>query len=91
MKKWILTENGVETEDGETVICGQYDWSTEEITTYTARHHINKLLAAPEMLEALEDLMAEATGQSKSCGHEFYCVCAGDAAGAAIAKARGES
>jgi hypothetical protein len=45
--------------------------------------------AAPELLEALEDLYAQACGMPKSCGHEFTCVCPDDKAKAAITKARG--
>lgn len=36
-----------------------------------------------ELLAALENLMGK-----KSCGHDFDCVCAGDMARAAIAKAK---
>lgn len=48
--------------------------------------------AAPELLEALQLLMAEQTGGNKSCGHNgFTCMCPYEKARAAIAKALGES
>lgn len=50
------------------------------------------MAAAPELLEALQLLMAEQTGGNKSCGHNgFTCMCPYDKARAAIAKALGES
>ena len=50
------------------------------------------IAAAPELLEALQLLMAEQTGGNKSCGHNgFTCMCPYDKARAAIAKALGES
>lgn len=54
--------------------------------------NLNLIAAAPELLEALQLLMAEQTGGNKSCGHNgFTCVCPHDKARAAIAKALGES
>lgn len=47
------------------------------------------IAAAPDLLAALVDVMAQLSGAQKSCGHEGYCICPGDAARAAIAKARG--
>lgn len=50
------------------------------------------MAAAPELLEALQLLMAEQTGGNKSCGHNgFTCMCPYEKARAAIAKALGES
>lgn len=46
--------------------------------------------AAPELLEALQDFMANASGEAESCGHSFECVCRFDKAKAAIAKALGK-
>lgn len=48
------------------------------------------ITAAPELLEALQDFMAESSGNSKSCGHDFECICRFDKARAAIAKALGK-
>ncbi|HHL6261753.1 TPA: hypothetical protein ACQ83P_004201 [Klebsiella pneumoniae] len=49
------------------------------------------IASAPEMLEALQLLMAEQTGGNKSCGHNgFTCTCPYDKARAAIAKALGK-
>ncbi len=48
-------------------------------------------IAAPDLLEALQLLMAEQTGGNKSCGHNgFTCTCPYDKARAAIAKALGK-
>lgn len=50
------------------------------------------IAAAPELLEALQLLMAEQTGGNKSCGHNgFICMCSYNKARAAISKALGES
>lgn len=49
------------------------------------------IAAAPELLEALQLLMAEQTGGNKSCGHNgFTCMCPYDKARTAIAKALGK-
>lgn len=48
------------------------------------------IAAAPELLEALQDFMANDSGNDKSCGHSFECVCRFDKAKAAIAKALGK-
>ncbi|HGH3390645.1 TPA: hypothetical protein ACJIKU_000431 [Citrobacter freundii] len=48
------------------------------------------IAAAPELLEALQDFMAESAGNAKSCGHDFECICRFDKARAAIAKALGK-
>ena len=56
------------------------------------RSNSSIISAAPELLEALQLLMAEQTGGNKSCGHNgFTCMCPYDKARAAIAKALGES
>ncbi|EJJ0354589.1 hypothetical protein NI395_001124 [Salmonella enterica] len=48
------------------------------------------IAAAPELLESLQDFMAESAGNAKSCGHDFECICRFDKARAAIAKALGK-
>lgn len=61
-----------------------------EIEVQVANQNI--MAAAPELLEALQLLMAEQTGGNKSCGHNgFTCTCPYDKARAAISKALGES
>lgn len=56
------------------------------------RANARLIAAAPELLKALQLLMAEQTGGNKSCGHNgFTCMCPYDKARAAIAKALGES
>lgn len=56
------------------------------------KNNAHLIAAAPELLEALQLLMAEQTGGNKSCGHNgFTCMCPYDKARAAIAKALGES
>ena len=47
------------------------------------------IAAAPELLEALEDMMSANGGGKKFCGHGFSCNCAWDKARAAISKAKG--
>lgn len=42
-----------------------------------------------KLREALKGIMAEMWGNPKSCGHDFPCICAGEAARAVLAK--GES
>lgn len=49
-----------------------------------------KMAAAPDLLAALQDFMANASGDTESCGHSFECVCRFDKAKAAIAKALGK-
>lgn len=58
---------------------------TEEYAANT-----NLVTAAPELLEALQDFMAEPSCKPKSCGHELWCSCRFDKARAAIAKALGK-
>ena len=53
-------------------------------------HDANLIAAAPELLDALQDFMANASGEAESCGHSFECVCRFDKAKAAIAKALGK-
>lgn len=48
------------------------------------------IAAAPDLMEALQDFMANASGEAESCGHSFECVCRFDKAKAAIAKALGK-
>ena len=49
------------------------------------------IAAAPELLEALQLVMAEQSGHEKSCGHNgFTCTCPYDKAESAIAKALGQ-
>ena len=44
--------------------------------------------AHDDLVEALRDMLAAATGGRKSCGHDDYlCACPGDKARAALAKA----
>lgn len=60
-----------------------------EIEVQVANQQI--MASAPELLEALQLLMAEQTGGNKSCGHNgFTCICPYDKARAAIAKALGK-
>jgi hypothetical protein len=47
------------------------------------------IAAAPEMLEALKNLLSAICGGPKVCGHGFECICPGDLAREAIAKAEG--
>jgi len=40
-----------------------------------------------QLLDALKGLVASISGGEKPCGHDFTCVCAGDAAREAIKEA----
>lgn len=46
--------------------------------------------AASDLYAALDDALNAAAGASKSCGHDYSCICTWDNARAALAKARGE-
>jgi hypothetical protein len=53
--------------------------------------NLDLIAAAPELLEALQLVMSEQSGGSKSCGHNgFTCTCPYDKAKAAISKALGQ-
>lgn len=68
-------------------IADSWDINTGPIETEA---NARLIAAAPELLEALKDLYAQACGMPKSCGHDFTCICPGDKAKAAIAKAEGK-
>lgn len=59
------------------------------VTELENKHDAKLIAAATELLEALQDFMANASGETESCGHSFECVCRFDKAKAAIAKALG--
>ena len=81
---WKVTDNGgIETEAGETILCGQVDWARGRATTYIAKEHLGTLLAAPDMLEALE-VLADEAGRVEGASPEAI-----EKARAAIAKAKG--
>jgi len=88
---WKLCYDGqLDGADGSRVL--GFDWdSYKEFNDRSDREKANdRLIAArPELLEALRDLLAEASGGTKSCGHDFTCVCAFDKARAAVRKATG--
>jgi hypothetical protein len=89
-KQWKVTGDGVETEDGETVYCSQYDWSTGERTPYLSKRLGPVLLAAPDMLEALE-AVGVALGGLDDVGTSEAIVCNEHTApviNAALAKVR---
>lgn len=71
-------------------------WRAERPDEWTMDEFIRKAKKLEsqnaDLLEALEDMLNQGCGeyQKKSCGHNFYCVCPGDKAVAAIAKARGQ-
>ena len=87
MTTWKVTDNGgIETEAGETILCGQVDWARGRATTYIAKEHLGTLLAAPDMLAALEALYAASTDVRTTT---VDLGSAEEAARAAIAKAKG--
>jgi hypothetical protein len=49
------------------------------------------IAAAPDLLEALKGLLADIGGGTKTCGHDFACICAGDKARGAINRAEGRN
>ena len=57
--KWIKTDDGIETQDGATVVCAQYDCGSGETNLVIAKEHKTVLLAAPALLEALENLVEQ--------------------------------
>jgi hypothetical protein len=57
--KWVANDEGIDTEDGETVLCHQYDWTTGETTMFYSKRFKPALLAVPELLEALQGCIAE--------------------------------
>jgi len=61
---------------------GRIDSSLQGMTEANAR----LIAAAPDLLEACKQLVNAAY---KPCGHQYDCICAGDLARAAIAKAEG--
>lgn len=61
-----------------------------DLRSSQSESNANLIAAAPDLLEALQDFMANASGDEKSCGHSFECVCRFDKAKAAIAKALGK-
>lgn len=67
-------------------IIGGYEPTSFDRTIANAK----LISAAPDLLEALQDFMANASGETESCGHSFECVCRFDKARAAIAKALGK-
>lgn len=48
------------------------------------------IAAAPDLLAACADMLAAASGDPKSCGHDYVCACPFNAARGAIAKAVGK-
>jgi hypothetical protein len=62
-----------------------------EITEAEALNNAHLIAAAPDLLEALEDMLAQASGTPKRCEHEYDCICPNDNARAAIKKARWQS
>jgi hypothetical protein len=63
--------------------------TTEQLECQTKKELTAKLIEVNrEMLAALEDRIAQSSGMPKSCGHNFYCVCAYDRSAAAVKKAK---
>nr|DAP28018.1 MAG TPA: Ead/Ea22-like protein [Caudoviricetes sp.] len=74
-------------------VCSSISWfDNDEHRGPVAIANAQLIAAAPELLEALQLLMAEQTGGNKSCGHNgFTCMCSYNKARAAISKALGEA
>lgn len=91
LKRWTPGSWWIEAETGD-VVAKDGDW---EICTFSRsdmnhEHDTNLISAAPDLVEALEGLLASIGGGDKQCGHDFTCVCAEDKAKAALAKAYGD-
>lgn len=59
------------------------------VVVVTAVEYNRTAEVVADMLAALRDVMAAQSGNPKSCGHEFTCICPYDAARAAIVRAEG--
>lgn len=76
---WLVHEYG---NSFDSVITGELSCSKEnaEFIVRACNNHY-------KLLEALKDLMIDAGGGSKACGHDFTCNCAWDKAKEAIKEA----
>lgn len=85
---WVVDEDyDVTTSDGRVVAFTAVGVFEEEEILKNAQ----LIAAAPDLLEALQDVMAEQSGTEKICGHNgFTCTCPYDRAKAAINKALGQ-
>lgn len=91
---WVTADAHGEIEGGD---CIQEQQSEHKFMVAACCHYFSReqvkanarlISAAPELLAALQDVMAEQSGTEKSCGHNgFTCTCPYDNAKAAIAKA----
>lgn len=74
-------------------VCASVGWfDNGEHRGPVATANAQLIAASPELLDAIQLLMAEQTGGNKSCGHNgFTCMCPYDKARAAINKATGET
>ena len=91
---WEVIKDGelVYIDSGSINICDLYHMHENgAYTKYDAEANAAFIAKAcnnhESLLGALKDLMASISGGSKSCGHDYTCVCSGDAARAAIKQA----
>ncbi|HFV9210170.1 TPA: hypothetical protein ACIAH4_004424 [Enterobacter roggenkampii] len=89
---WVNVGGWVDAERSgalSSIVCA-INWAAPRNPESVNDANAQLISAAPELLEALQDFMANASGEAESCGHSFECVCRFDKAKAAIAKALGK-
>jgi hypothetical protein len=78
---------GMTSVEGWGICISRNDNGRPAALVFESRELACKMAAAEDLLVALKDMVAQASGREKSCGHSFYCVCPFDKATAAIQKA----
>lgn len=66
------------------------NWKVADVKAGSGSADMRLILSAPELLEALKNLMAMHSGGKKQCGHDYDCVCPFEQAKQAINKAEGK-
>lgn len=77
------------SDSGEAIKCADA-LRAEPLRRLNAAAIVHRVNTWDAMREALRDVLNDAGGRPKSCGHEYSCVCAWNKATAALAAADGE-